>query len=65
MGSLAWIVVGLITGWLAGQVMKGGSCSYGVLVDIILDILGATLVRYPKCTAKNNISSLILACEGT
>jgi hypothetical protein len=23
MGFLAWIVVGLIAGWLAGQVMKG------------------------------------------
>ena len=29
MGFLAWIVVGLIAGWLAGQVMKGGG--YGVL----------------------------------
>ena len=38
MGLLAWIVVGLIAGWLAGQVMKGGG--YGVLVDIILGILG-------------------------
>src|ERR1019366_5308819 len=33
MGFIAWIVVGLIAGWLAGQVMKGGG--YGVLVDII------------------------------
>ena len=24
MGLLVWIVVGLIVGWLAGQVMKGG-----------------------------------------
>ena len=24
MGILAWIVVGLIAGWLAGTVMKGG-----------------------------------------
>jgi len=38
MGFLAWIIVGLIAGWLAGQVMKGGG--YGVLVDIILGILG-------------------------
>jgi uncharacterized membrane protein YeaQ/YmgE (transglycosylase-associated protein family) len=38
MGFLAWIVVGLIAGWLAGQVMKGGG--YGVIVDIILGILG-------------------------
>jgi uncharacterized membrane protein YeaQ/YmgE (transglycosylase-associated protein family) len=38
MGFLAWIIVGLIAGWLAGQVMKGGG--YGTLVDIILGILG-------------------------
>ena len=38
MGFLTWIVVGLIAGWLAGRVMKGGG--YGVLVDIILGILG-------------------------
>jgi len=33
-----WIVVGLIAGWLAGKVMKGGG--YGVLVDINPRILG-------------------------
>ena len=38
MGFLTWILVGLIAGWLAGQVMKGGG--YGILVDIILGILG-------------------------
>jgi uncharacterized membrane protein YeaQ/YmgE (transglycosylase-associated protein family) len=38
MGFLAWVVVGLIAGWLAGQVMRGGG--YGVLVDIILGLVG-------------------------
>jgi uncharacterized membrane protein YeaQ/YmgE (transglycosylase-associated protein family) len=38
MGFLAWIVVGLIAGWLAGKVMKGGG--YGVFADIILGLLG-------------------------
>ena len=48
MGFLAWIVVGLIAGWLAGQVMKGGG--YGVIVDIILGILGGVLgtVDHPE-----------------
>ena len=41
MGFFASIIVGLIAGWLAGQVMKGGG--YGVLVDIILGILGGVL----------------------
>jgi len=41
MNFLLWIVVGLIAGWLAGQVMKGGG--YGVAVDIILGVLGGFL----------------------
>src|SRR5580692_1193690 len=41
MSFLEWIVVGLIAGWLAGTVMKGGG--YGILVDIILGILGGVL----------------------
>jgi uncharacterized membrane protein YeaQ/YmgE (transglycosylase-associated protein family) len=38
MGFLYWIVVGLIAGWLAGVVMKGGG--YGLLADIVLGVLG-------------------------
>lgn len=41
MGFLEWILVGLIAGWLAGQVMKGGG--YGWIVDIVLGILGGIL----------------------
>ena len=32
------IIVGLIAGWLAGQVMRGGG--YGVLIDILLGLVG-------------------------
>ena len=41
LGFIEFIVVGLIAGWLAGKVMKGGG--YGVLIDIILGILGGIL----------------------
>ena len=41
MGLLYWIVVGLIAGWLAGQVMKGGG--YGAVVDIILGMVGGVV----------------------
>jgi uncharacterized membrane protein YeaQ/YmgE (transglycosylase-associated protein family) len=38
--SFIWfILIGLVAGWLAGQVMKGGG--YGVIGDIIVGILGA------------------------
>lgn len=38
-GIIAWLVVGLIAGWLAGMVMKGGG--YGVVGDIVVGIIGA------------------------
>ncbi|HEY3117977.1 MAG TPA: GlsB/YeaQ/YmgE family stress response membrane protein [Chloroflexota bacterium] len=36
---LIWIVVGLIAGWLAGLVMKGGG--FGIVGDIVIGIIGA------------------------
>jgi uncharacterized membrane protein YeaQ/YmgE (transglycosylase-associated protein family) len=39
MSILAWIVVGLIAGWLAGKVTRGSG--FGLLGDIILGIVGA------------------------
>jgi len=41
MGILAWIVVGLIAGWLASQVMRGGG--YGLIGDIIIGVVGAVI----------------------
>lgn len=41
MGLLAFIFVGLVAGWLAGKVMRGGG--YGVLADIVLGVLGGML----------------------
>jgi len=35
------ILVGLIAGWLAGQVMRGGG--YGILVDILLGLVGGVI----------------------
>jgi len=41
MSILSWIVVGLIAGWLAGMVMKGGG--YGLIGDIIVGVIGGLL----------------------
>jgi uncharacterized membrane protein YeaQ/YmgE (transglycosylase-associated protein family) len=35
------IVIGLIAGWLAGQLVKGGG--FGVIGDIVVGIVGALL----------------------
>ena len=34
-----WVVVGLVAGWLAGIVMKGGG--YGLIGDIVLGLVGS------------------------
>lgn len=70
MGLLAWIIVGLIAGWLAGLVMKGGG--YGVLGDIILGIVGAiiggflagALFGVPNVVNGINATSIIVAFIG-
>ena len=41
MGILSWIILGLIAGFLASVVMKGGG--YGVIGDIIVGIVGALI----------------------
>jgi len=38
MTILAWIVVGLIAGWLAGKVMNGGG--FGLIGDIVVGVIG-------------------------
>jgi uncharacterized membrane protein YeaQ/YmgE (transglycosylase-associated protein family) len=38
-GVIAWLVVGLIAGWLAGVAMRGGG--YGIVWDVILGLIGA------------------------
>lgn len=41
MGLVAWIIVGLVAGWLAGQIMKGSG--YGLLGDLIIGLIGAVI----------------------
>jgi uncharacterized membrane protein YeaQ/YmgE (transglycosylase-associated protein family) len=69
-GLLAWIIVGLIAGWLAGMVMKGGG--YGVVGDIIVGIIGALLGGFlasvlfgiPDAVNGINVTSIIVAFIG-
>jgi uncharacterized membrane protein YeaQ/YmgE (transglycosylase-associated protein family) len=70
MGILAWIVVGLIAGWLASQVMRGGG--YGLIGDIIVGIVGAliggflaaTFLKMPNAVNGINITSILVAFIG-
>jgi len=38
-GLLAWLIVGLIAGFLASTLMRGGG--YGLIGDIVIGIVGA------------------------
>lgn len=38
-GIIAWLIVGLIAGWLVGLFMRGGG--YGIIFDVILGLIGA------------------------
>ncbi|HVI10017.1 MAG TPA: GlsB/YeaQ/YmgE family stress response membrane protein [Candidatus Binatia bacterium] len=40
-GLIWWILVGLIAGWAAGQIMRGKG--YGVGMDIVLGMIGAVV----------------------
>ena len=70
MGILAWIVVGLIAGWLASQVMRGGG--YGLIGDIVVGIVGAliggflaaNLLNMPNAVNGINITSIFVAFVG-
>lgn len=70
MGILAWIVVGLIVGWLASVVVKGSGS--GILGDIILGIIGAlvggflasSIFGIPDAISGFNLTTLIIAFIG-
>jgi len=36
---IAWLLVGLIAGWLAGLMMKGSG--YGIIGDIVVGLIGS------------------------
>ena len=38
---IIFLVIGLVAGWLAGQIMKGGS--FGLLGNLIVGVIGAVL----------------------
>jgi uncharacterized membrane protein YeaQ/YmgE (transglycosylase-associated protein family) len=43
LGLFWFVVIGLVAGWLAGMLMKGG---FGLIGDIVVGILGAVLGGY-------------------
>ena len=71
MDIIAWIVVGLVAGWLASMVMRGGG--YGIVGDMIIGIVGAVLggflagalLHTPNAVNGINITSIFVAFIGS
>ncbi len=70
MGIIAWLVVGLIAGWLANQMMRSGRGNAGT--DIIVGIIGAIvggflagqLFGVPNAVNGINVGSIVVAFLG-
>ncbi len=66
MGWIAFLVIGLIAGWLAGVIMKGKG--QGLLINLVIGVIGAFLGGYLfgvlGLSAYGFIGSLITATVG-
>lgn len=71
MNILSWIIVGLIAGFLAGQVMRGGG--FGLVGDIIVGVvggllggwIGSALLHIDAGVSGINLESIVVAFLGS
>lgn len=40
-GIIAWIIIGIIAGWLTGKLMKGSG--FGFVMDMVVGLIGALI----------------------
>jgi uncharacterized membrane protein YeaQ/YmgE (transglycosylase-associated protein family) len=68
MGIVSWILLGLVAGFLAGQVMKGSG--YGVVGDVVMGVIGAVVGGWLSSYALGvdvngfNVTSVLIAFVG-
>ncbi|WP_444678149.1 GlsB/YeaQ/YmgE family stress response membrane protein [Halomonas sp. E19] len=66
MGLIAWLIIGGLAGWIAGNIMRGGG--FGILPNIGVGIVGAViggfLFRLLGLGAEGMIGSLVTATVG-
>jgi len=71
MGLFTWIVVGIIAGWLASQLVKGHGM--GLLGDIVVGVVGAllggwlagTFLHIANPISGFNLTTLLVALGGS
>jgi uncharacterized membrane protein YeaQ/YmgE (transglycosylase-associated protein family) len=70
MGILSWIVVGLIAGWLAEQMVRGprygliGATILGVVGGMLGGFLASTFLKMPDPISGINLPSILTAFLG-
>ncbi len=68
MGIIAWLVVGLLAGWIANMIMSSGKG--GLVADLLLGIVGAFVggligsALFGSDVTGINITSIVLAVIG-
>jgi uncharacterized membrane protein YeaQ/YmgE (transglycosylase-associated protein family) len=68
LGIIVWIIIGLVAGWLAGQIMKGSG--YGLIGDLVLGLVGAVVGGWlvglvaPAAEPTGFLGSIIVATIG-
>ena len=67
MNFIWFVLIGLVAGWLAGQLMRGGG--FGLVGDIVVGVIGALLggvlfSTFGVSTGGGLIGSLIVATIG-
>jgi uncharacterized membrane protein YeaQ/YmgE (transglycosylase-associated protein family) len=66
-GIIAWLIIGVVAGWLAGKIVEGAG--FGLVVNIIVGIVGAFIGGWLAGVVGINIgggliSSIIVAVIG-
>ncbi len=69
MTIIGWIILGIVAGWLAGLIMRGGG--YGIIGDLVLGVIGAfvggflwSLITHEDVMVGFNLPSLLIAVVG-
>lgn len=44
MGIIAMLLIGIVAGWLAGRIMKGGG--FGMIGNMVVGVLGAVIAGF-------------------
>jgi uncharacterized membrane protein YeaQ/YmgE (transglycosylase-associated protein family) len=68
-GIIAWIIIGVIAGWITGKLMKGSG--FGFIVDMIVGLVGALIggwisgpLGFGTASQHGMIGSIIIAVIG-